>query len=221
MAYSICKVKNISGAVNTLHGHEFQVDDIYDIKDSVRQSWASSDDVLTALSSETHEVHNSVGVIEGLSNQINHLHDHSPIEVAELEPFAKPTFRTKRNATTSIVSCALNTSTVIDFDLTEERYVAGGMLLIENYEFGDYVTAEVNDKNGVIPEAYRAALCEAHPTVAKYIEKEWVSGANHSISTMPLNAKITAGLCLRVTYHATNSGSARNVLINYDLTKKL
>ena len=141
-------------------------------------------------------------------------------------PFATPTFRTKRNATESTIEILPGGAESIDFLLTVERYVSGGALLIQNGEFGDYITAEVHDPLEVIPVAYRAALCENWPTIATYIEKEFVEirdGVHciHKIDTYPLNAKITAGLCLRITYHAINSGNTRKICANYNLTKKL
>lgn len=137
-------------------------------------------------------------------------------------PFAQPTYRTKRDATNDLVTIAPGTSEVIDYQLTAERYVQGGQLLIENAKLGDYITAEVYDKDGIIPTPYRAALCEAWPSVAQYIVKEWISPAgDHIINTYPLNAKITAGLYLRVTYFATSDGESRKAAITYYLTKKL
>lgn len=150
----------------------------------------------------------------------------------ELQPFALPAYRTKRNAIASPVTIAPGAIATIDFQLTAERYVSGGCIIIENAEFGDYCIAEVIDIDGVIPAPYRAALCENHPTVATYIEKEYIklstpgsitagSISRNDIDTYPLNAKITVGLYLRVTYVAVNSGLNRRAVVNYYLTKKL
>ena len=159
MGYSICKIKNLTGAVNTLNGHQFQIDEVYTIQDVARATWANEDTVLQAIADSDYQIHDSVGAISSISDQIDWLKNHTPIKVDELQPFAEPTYRTKRNATGSIVSCPINQSTVIDFQMTEERYVSGGTLIAKNVEFGDYICAEVYDKDSVIPEAYRAALC--------------------------------------------------------------
>jgi hypothetical protein len=147
-------------------------------------------------------------------------------QLPEQEPFAKPSFRTKRTATTDPVQVAPGAVGVIDYVLPVERYVSGGVLLVEGAEFGDHIMAEVFDPNGVIPAPYRAAMCEQWPSVAVYVEKEFieVKGGQyniHRIDTYPLNAKITAGLALRLTYHATNAGSTRSVAVNYNMSKKL
>jgi hypothetical protein len=141
-------------------------------------------------------------------------------------PFAQPTYRTKRNATDSVLEVEPNSDGEVQFKLLQERYVSGGCLLVYNAQPGDYVVAEVEDVDGIIPAPYRAALCENHPVVATYIEKEWVHAnpdglTTHEINTHPLNAKITAGLYLCLHYYAANSGQTRQIYINYYLTKKL
>jgi hypothetical protein len=156
----------------------------------------------------------------------------SVVQTIEAMPFATPSYRTKRNATTSTVTIAPNGNQDVQFHLTSERYVSGGDLIIENAEFGDYITAEVEDIDGLIPVPYRAATCEAWPVISSYIEKEFVkinvagsvqAGAVtiHSIDTYPLNAKITAGLYLCIHYYAVNKGLDRKIAVNYHLTKKL
>jgi hypothetical protein len=149
-----------------------------------------------------------------------------PVNIIEQPPFAQPTYRTKHTASDSIVVVAADSYENIDLLLTEERYISGGTLIVENPQLGDYVTTEIVDLDDVIPEAYRPILCENWPTVARYIEKEWIevnasTCVRQKIDTSPLNARVTAGLYLRVTYHAINSGSSRNIGINYYLTKKL
>jgi len=143
-------------------------------------------------------------------------------KITEIPPFAAPDYRTKDNATPSILTIEANSTGTIDFPIASELYVSGGDLIIENALLGDYVTAEVRDIDNLIPEAFREALCEDHPTVAKYIEKKWICPIHGcSIDTRPLNAKISQGLYLRVTYTAIDSGSDRKLGVNYRLTKKL
>lgn len=151
--------------------------------------------------------------------------------VPEQEPFAQPVYRTKRDAA-AITSVSPNNSVDIDFLITAERYIHGGCIIVENAEFGDYITAQVEDLYGIIPLAYRAALCEAHPIVSQYIVKQYIEVetpgtalaggiTTQEVDTFPLNAKIPAGLYLCITYYAVNSGLTRRIAINYYLTKKL
>lgn len=149
------------------------------------------------------------------------------VSIVENVPFAKPDYRTKRNATSSWVTCPANTTTTTDFQLTAEFYVSGGQILVKNVKEGDYISAEVYDVDEVVPAPYRSALCEAWPSVAKYIVKQWLLPTatdgydKATVDTYPLNAKLTAGLYLRVSYHSTSESGDRAVAANYFLTKKL
>jgi hypothetical protein len=147
------------------------------------------------------------------------------VKVSATPPFAEPDYRTKMDAAASWVICPDNTETNIDYILMEERYVTGGEIIFKDAKEGDYITAEVFDIYGGIPEAYRASMCENHPIVARYVEKKWLKPctgySSFEIDTYPLNARITAGLSLRVTYHASAEAGERKVAINYNLAKKL
>ena len=141
-------------------------------------------------------------------------------------PFALPLYRTKRDAVENITTVDIGQFSVISFKLINERYVSGGSLIVENAEFGDYITAHVEDTDGIIPAPYRAGLCESYPIVSSYIEKEFVKVSSfsvsvHDIDTYPLNAKITTGLYLIIIYHSVNLGTQRRVVVNYNLSKKL
>lgn len=148
------------------------------------------------------------------------------VDITSQPPFAEPLYRTKRSRTAALSVIPAGQSAAIDFMLTKDLYISGGCVVATGAQIGDYVTAEVYDKNSVIPAPYRAVLCESWPSVARYIDGEWVqanpSGVTvHDINTYPLNAKLTAGLWLRLTYFASATGSDRTVGVNYYLTQKL
>jgi len=140
------------------------------------------------------------------------------------EPFATPSYRTKRDGS-DWITCTADSTTDLDFQLTTERYVSGGQLFLKDIKEGDWLSAEVYDKDSLIPSPYRAALCEAWPCVAKYIVKANIQPCsgydNVKVDTYPLNAKISAGLYLRVSLHTTSETGDRKMAINYFLTKKL
>jgi len=157
----------------------------------------------------------------------------SMVEVSKLppaQPFADPLYRTKHQVKTGITTIANNSSSTIDFVLSEELYASGGTVVIKNAKYGDWLSAEIRDTLGVIPEAYRSALCENWPTVATYIISQYLEVYDSNsvwfkqgVDTRPLVARISAGLALRVTYNACDdaSGDTRSVLVNYFLNKKL
>jgi hypothetical protein len=147
----------------------------------------------------------------------------NPIDI--VKPFSEPTHRMKLDATTEFTTIPPGEAVNIDLVLTAERWTFGGEALIVNAQPGDWYEAMVMDIDGVIPVPYRVALCEAYPIVNQYIARRWVlvEGvySNLKIDTRPLIAKMTAGLYLRVVYHATEIGTARQVFANYNLAKKL
>lgn len=211
--YTICKIKNLTGNVLTLRGHEFSVDETYTIQESVRKSWAGSDEVITAVTSGDFQIHGEEGAIEGISNQIDWLKSYLPhvTSVESQPPFAEPLYRTKRSRTMAPIYVPPGATKIIDFILPDERYVSGGAIIVENGKFKDSIKASVYDYYEGIPEVYRGALCENWPTVAEYVEGEWLEydGSQyvvHRINTYPLNAKITQSLSLRVTYSAYEEG---------------
>lgn len=220
------RVKNASGASGVWVGQTIANGAYYTIEAIEITAWKSDGAVLLSLSNGN--LIGNDGTTDLSSTAAIQLLLGSAIEItkqAEPQPFAVPTYRTKLNATPSLVTVAPNTDEDIDFLLTEERYVTGGSITIQNAVLGDYIEATVSDIDGIIPSPYRAALCEAWPVVGKYIEKQWIEVAGEhttmKINTYPLNAKITAGLYLCIKYFAVNSGSDRKVAVNYHLTKKL
>lgn len=169
--------------------------------------------------------------IDGGADQTDFDNNYAPYANKEVPvtPFAyaTPTHRTKFHSTSAIATCPVNVSTNIDWVIPYELYLYGGEMIVENAELGDYLSAEVNDVDSIIPSPYRAALCEAWPTVAAYNIKRWIRPKDSTgfsfltIDTRPLIAKVTAALYLRITYHAINTGADRNVAVNYFTLKKL
>lgn len=149
-----------------------------------------------------------------------------PVEVQKLPdppPFAVPSYRTKWDASSDIQEVIEDSTADVDLLLTEERYCHGGEIIFEGAQLGDWIEASIYDDNGVIPQAYRAAVCENWPLVANYIKRYNLrsgSGARE-LNTYPLNAKITMGLILRVRIHTCSIPGTRKIGTNYFLTKKL
>lgn len=146
-------------------------------------------------------------------------------EVSEQVPFAKPDYRTKRNGAASWADVVAGSSISNDFYVPEELHISGGECIITNAKKGDWISAEVRDTDGVIPQIHRESLCENYPTVAQYVIRANLVPTSDSfiyiLNTYPLNAKITAGLYLRITYHSSDEVGTRSFTTNYYLTKKL
>jgi hypothetical protein len=155
----------------------------------------------------------------------------SPVTLTALppaQPFASSTYRNKHDGSPE-VSCPDNAATIIDFQLTAARGCYGGELIVLGAQFGDWISAEVYDTNSIVPTQVRSALCEAWPSVAKYIIKKYmpVDGVSHTVSvgidTRPLIASVNAGLFLRITYNAVAAAGAptRLAAANYFLVASL
>jgi len=210
-------------------GHKIPASGSYTIDPANYGPFARSNDVLTLLADETLTYNDGSNDLE-LSQAIDHLKGifptHLDASISSTPPFAEPIHRTKRSAISAPVTCTKNDSTDIEYCLPYDKYCKGGVLIVKNADFGDYVEACVYDKDSVIPEAYREALCEDWPKVSTYIEKEFIEYLGntytvHRIRTDPLTAKITTGLYVRLTYHAIDSGVDRTVLMNCDMTKEI
>ena len=76
MSFSICYIVNISGEVKTLRSKEFAIDEQLKIEDTERASWATNDDVISAIVLGTFQIYNCCGPIEGMSNQIDWLKEY-------------------------------------------------------------------------------------------------------------------------------------------------
>lgn len=224
----IKKIKNNDSILHVWCGQEVQPGEYYTIQSTEELTWGNDATLLVAIANSLAIVNDGSSDITDINSAINYLKGNLPADVNSTiiaqPPFAEPLYRVKNNSTDAIIECQVNEEINIDFAIgNQDRYISGGTLILLNHEMGDHVSAEVYDKDGIIPAPYRAALCEAHPTVAKYVEKQWICPGNCCISfdTRPLNAKIPAGLYLRITYHAANSGTARKIAVNYNLQKKL
>ena len=219
------KVKNGTLALDIWMGMSIESDAEYVLSAAEYPAWKSDPKVIQDISDLKLLVHNGSAYLASGPDAVNYFLENATknVNVVGSPPFAEPSFRTKRNRTSTLATIPPGQTVNIDYYITSERYVHGGAVVYSNAVLGDTVTAEIMDLDGIIPEPYRPALCEAWPSVSKYIEGEWVPEGNgrHEINTYPLSAKISAGLYLRLTYTAVNSGSDRKMGINYYLTKKL
>lgn len=219
------KVKNISGQSEVFLGQTIENDSEYILQANELNFWRIDEKVITFIAQGKLIVFDGSQYIANYGTALSYFLDQNikSVSITSTPPFADPTFRTKRDKTPEIITVAPNTNENIDYLITQERYIHGGGVVYVGAEIGDYVSACIYDKDGVIPAPYRSALCESWPVVASYITGEWIPSGNgrYEINTYPLNAKITTGLYLRINYTACSSGSNRQVGVNYYLVKKL
>lgn len=213
----------VYGNVDLADGQSYSITD--DELDRFRTSSALIDDLNGGLaeiwdSSASSAVKTGADGVVFLNDRLSY------VDVTEQNPFGKPLYRTKCDASESLITIAPNSSQTTYYYLTEDRSVYGGTLIVKNAELGDWIRAYVNDSDGVIPLDYRESLCEDYPVVAEYISRKHVQISNGDITCMvldyrPLIAKVTAGLYLVVEYHAVNTGVDRMAYFDYDMLKDI
>lgn len=107
-----------------------------------------------------------------------------------------------------------NTTTDIDFKVTDEGvYVQGGQLLFQNAAWGDYITAQVVDKDNVTGLG-------AGTVLAEYIHKRYVLPARgESELEVPYAGKVPKDTYLRIKYTSVSASTDVDVAVNYRLHK--
>lgn len=114
-------------------------------------------------------------------------------------------------------SAAANTTTNIDYTLTDDNLLQGVQLYAKTAVFGDTVTLQVLDTaNGTFTGTPNALLNQ--------FATNWGLRDDAQIQldkTLEYPAKILTGMVVRCVYRSTGTLSAVKVLINYDLHKVL
>lgn len=85
--YTICKIKNISGDTATLHGKQFNNNEIYQIPDAYRIDWSDDDNVIVAIANENFEILDSDNSgLNSITEQLDLLNNKIPIEMIPTTP---------------------------------------------------------------------------------------------------------------------------------------
>lgn len=217
------KVKNISDSETVCVDVILGPGEEYEIPDSQKHLWSSDSELLSQIVNNIVQIGTATEYYSDINKQIDILKQ-SIIKLEELpesKPFAEPIYRTENDAISNMVSVNVNQGKDIDFKVDEDRYISGGSIYVENNEFGDYIRGSIVDIDGTIPPEYRGNYPD-YPTVVTYVKKKYIKKSGElDVDTRPLTAKIPGGLYLRIKYTAANKGVVRNVVINYNLTKKL
>jgi hypothetical protein len=113
-------------------------------------------------------------------------------------------------------TATLNSSTPNDFLINYDSLLTGGGLYVMNQTWGDSITFQVVDVNGILPGVPAG-------TVLKQFLTDWcirTDGQDQRMPSIVYPAKILPGLYLRAIYKSTAViGSQPNIGINYDLHK--
>lgn len=112
-------------------------------------------------------------------------------------------------------TATLGQTTNIDYLVSEERYINGAQLILQNQVFGDKVNFEIVDVDDI--------LGLGAGTVLDTFAEDWFidsSNMNQQIIKIEYPAKILAGLYVRVKYTSTGASNV-DVRCNLLLHKKI
>jgi hypothetical protein len=107
-----------------------------------------------------------------------------------------------------------NATTNIDYKLTEERYLNGGQMIIQNQVIGDYVKFQVIDKDNILGYGSNVVLDEF---ISKWYIRE-ISSQPEIL--LPYPAKIPANLYIRIIYVSVGTSLDPSFYCNLYLHKK-
>lgn len=141
--------------------------------------------------------------------------DADGIELSRLRAFANSDgfrFRGKGISGTA----TKNTTSNIDYKLTEERYINGCNLILKNHAFGDSVKFQVIDIDNVIGYGNNVVLDEFGTDW--YIAED---AQNQGVILLPYPAKILANLYIRIVYNSVGILLNVSVKCNLFLHKKV
>jgi hypothetical protein len=94
-----------------------------------------------------------------------------------------------------------NSETVYDYPLTEERFVHGGMLIVDNVGEDDKATFEVVDKDNIFGFGAGAVL-------DRFIDSFYIPKNESLEVALAYPARLIAGLYLRCKYTSTHASGA-------------
>lgn len=104
-----------------------------------------------------------------------------------------------------------NTTTNFDYKITSSNlYLSGGEILTQNSVFGDWITVQLVDKDGV--------YYSAGTVLRVYIIKKYINpSTNRTIVNNPYAGNPPLNVYLRVGYHSVGTTTDVNVATNFYL----
>lgn len=81
MTFQVCTVKNLTEAAYNLRNKAFVADEVYQIPDALRMSWAGDSAVLAAIFADEIQIGDGVNFISDKSAQVDRLKIYEPKEV--------------------------------------------------------------------------------------------------------------------------------------------
>jgi hypothetical protein len=213
-------IHNPTQSAKTYQGREIAAESFYAIPQNVEIEFANDSTLITDLANGIIKMSKdgSTDLSGSISAHIDFLKTGATlstdgIPLTRNTVFADATnFRFRGMAMDGIAT--KTTTTNIDFKLTEERYLNGGQMIVQNHVIGDYVKFQVIDKDNILGYGTNVILDE-------FISKWYLRDSNSQPEILlPYPARIIANLYIRIVYVSIGTVNDVNFYCNLYLHKK-
>lgn len=212
------RVYNLDTTSHTWCGQTIDAGSTYDIQAIEIMAWAYDNDFLAAVGIGIAKIYDGISDLTTISQVENLLRSEFPRDtdgspLIRQMPFASACgfrFRGKGIKGTATAGQTSN----IDYKITDERYINGVHLFLENHTIDDTVNFEIVDVDNIL--GYGAGV------VLDRFSESWIVCSEQSDQHMviiPYPARIIAGLYIRIAYASAGSTDVI-VRCNFFLHKK-
>ena len=213
------QVKNNKVDVDTWCGMQIEPSAYYEIQSIELSRWQNNSQVLIDIASGDLIVNNGTADITDVAIAINFLKNIAAVDpdglpLVTLSAFSNANNFRFRGTSFSGVGIA-ETTTSIDFLLTECRWINGGCLILKNHVFGDSITFQIVDKDNVFGYGVNTVLDE-------FIKDFYLDDEKHAQAQIMLDypARLPVGVYMRLKYISTGAIDV-DVKCNLFLHKKI
>lgn len=213
------KFKNNKGSTDTWVGQSIAAAAYYEIPAAELSKWQNDSKVLTDLGSGDGKMNNGTSDYSDVSQAINFLKDTVPLDndgipLIRVRAFANPD-NMKFRGTGVTGTCTKNTTTNIDYKLTEDRYLNGIHILCKNHVMGDTANLKVVDVDNKL--GYGAGVVLDQFGYNWYMAEDMQS---QGVITLDYAALVAKDLYLRIEYVSVGTTTDVSLYVNYFLHKK-
>jgi hypothetical protein len=213
------KFKNNKGSTDTWCGQSIAAAAYYEIPATELHKWQNDSKVLTDLGSGDGKMNNGTSDYTDAALAINFLKDTAPLDsdgipLVRTRAFANPD-NMKFRGTGISATCTKNTTTNVDYKLTENRYLNGIQIIVKDHVIGDKVQLKVIDIDNIL--GYGAN------TVLDQFGKDWFmveDQQNQGIIQLAYAALVLLNLYIRVEYVSVGTVTDVTFKANLFLHKK-
>lgn len=199
-------IKNIDSIQHIWGGVVINTNASYTCNDQLEANkFANDNNFISDLSSNKAEVYNDNSKISSISTALNFLadkvFDSSGNMIVKATAFANnENFRFRGVSFSGLATAGQNTN--IDFQLTAERYMNGGKLILEGNNIDDKICFQVIDKDNVLGYGANVVLDE-------FIKDFFLPQSAPLEINLPYTARLYNGLYLRLIYKSAGNSDVK------------